>query len=196
MPSPIAPPGQLSAFGYHRSGAYYGGIRMTGVTSSGAYSLADNTFMAMPFYTAEPMVVDRIGIYFIGAGSAGCVARVGIYNEDGDRYPAELLVDGGDIAADGATTFVEATISHTLLAGISFFAIAATNVATQPTVEGTGASVLPLLGHTGGGVSNNGGLTHWVATYQHIASTALPSTFTASATATKGNAPLVVVRAV
>lgn len=92
--------------------------------TTGTYT--DQDFRAQPIYVDRRVTLDRIGLYVTTpAGSAGAVARAGIYAHDATTGLAgALLVNGGsDQAVTSTNTLVTWTISTTLDPGIYWLAL-------------------------------------------------------------------------
>lgn len=101
----------------HKTGRYY---TCNLVSALGGNSGPNaNWFMAFPLVINATTSFDRIGVGVTSLGAAGAVMRPGIYDDDGDGFPADLVLDAGTIAVDsGGTGFKEATISLSLTPGL------------------------------------------------------------------------------
>jgi hypothetical protein len=73
-----------------------------GVDSSSAstLALAQNIIRYMPIVVVTPITLDQLAIEVTSAGSAGTVARLGIYSANTDWQPTNLVVDAGTVAID------------------------------------------------------------------------------------------------
>ncbi len=82
-------------------------------TSTTLAATADRLEVA-PLYLPSPVTVDRIRVEVTTAGSAGHVARTGIWRANATSLlPAALVLDSGSYAVD-TTGFKEVTISLTM----------------------------------------------------------------------------------
>lgn len=77
---------------------------------------------AGPIWLPAKCTLDRIGINVPGAGAAGAKARVGLYDDDGNCYPNDLLEDGGEVDCTGTGDLL-ATISQEVEAGLYWVVI-------------------------------------------------------------------------
>jgi len=79
--------------------------------------IAANLMDAFPFPVAEETTYDAIAIKVDGAGASGTKARLGIFKDNGNCYPGELMVDAGEVGTD--TTGVKSLpLSLTLQRGL------------------------------------------------------------------------------
>jgi len=58
-----------------------------------------DTLRASPILLLHRVRIDQIGQHIAGAGAAGAKSRLGVYDDRGDIYPGNLLVDAGEIDA-------------------------------------------------------------------------------------------------
>jgi hypothetical protein len=80
-----------------------------------------NLLVFAPVYFPAPTTVDAVLVEVTTAGNAGSIIRLGIYDQDSNGNPGDLLVDAG--TADGATVGVQAlTITPTVFSGMLFAA--------------------------------------------------------------------------
>lgn len=153
--------------------------RFTGAVSglapgTGAQSVG--VIRAYPAFVPRTCTFDRIMFELTTAGSAGSVARCGIYTSSSttDPKPAALVYDGGEKATDGATGVLETTVSPavTLTGPAIYWFVTFTGVA-QPTLRTIAVgSIMPILGWPStGGAANNATVT------RTLAYTALPDPF-------------------
>ncbi|MBN1283394.1 MAG: hypothetical protein JXA24_06460 [Proteobacteria bacterium] len=70
----------------------------------GQATLAANTLYAMPFIVSRAVTLDAMAVRVTTA--AGTLARLGIYDDDGNDYPGGLVLDAGTVAtnANGVKT--------------------------------------------------------------------------------------------
>lgn len=135
-----------------RSGAvtiYWDMTTISASVPSGVTAVAD-TLTAVPVVLPANMTIDRLAIKMSTAGTAGALARVGIYapTSTADIYPSALVVDSGAIAVD-TTTAQMATVSAALTAGTCYwFAHVFQSVATMPIYQANSFNTSMLLVNT------------------------------------------------
>lgn len=84
----------------------------------------DQQMKAQPIYIDRRVTIDRLGIYVTGAGTAGAVARAGIYAHDAtSALPGALVLNGGSDQATTSTGVITWTVSTTLEPGIYWVAV-------------------------------------------------------------------------
>lgn len=164
-------------------GAHY--CSVIGPSTAGA--LTANNLYAIPLLVSRDMTVDRIGIEVAIAGTAGCVIRLGLYEDDDAYYPGALLLDAGTVAGD--TTGVKLiTIDQALTKG-RYWAVAISDAAPSPRTLSPGSNAWPPLGcPTSAYTTSNYGYKK-SQTYG-----ALPSTFPSGGTGESSRAPIITVR--
>jgi len=152
--------------------------------------ISADTLFAIPFWVAFPReTFDRIAINVsTGTGTVGDVARLGIYRDNGDCYPSDLILDAGEVAVD-TVGVKEITISQILEAGLYWLALLANSAPTLRAVYAhyNIGSILLGLPST----------LDSIATHYSVSQTygALPSPFPTGATyQTSANAPLIALR--
>jgi hypothetical protein len=93
----------------------------------------------LPFYPARGGILDEIGYWLQTAGDPGAKVRVAIYGNtsDTDLSPAELLVDSGDLVADGGAGNYITTLINLLLDRQRLYWIC---------VNATSPGLLPVIG--------------------------------------------------
>lgn len=102
------------------------GLTLSSNLYAGAADRADvpiNFIRAAPFWVPTTLTLDRIGIRVRGAGAGGSVARVGIYTDNENWYPASLI---GEAAAtiDGTSVAVQLlTVAYQLTRGVHWLAM-------------------------------------------------------------------------
>lgn len=122
---------------YTRTGGYYttiGGNYASFASSS--HGAGDTRFAPFELATASAVTFDRIGIDIV-SGTAGAVARLGIFNVGTDGRPGTVVLDAGTVAADSAGQ-KEITISLSLSPGRYYIAAAAQVATTNFRAYGTG----------------------------------------------------------
>ncbi len=168
--------------GVRRSGRWYGGRIVTGVSDSSTAVTTGNLY-ASPYYTGAAETLNSIGIDVLAAGPGGSTARLGIYNDSGG-VPGTLLLDAGAVSV--ATTGPKPlTISQVLAAGSSYWLI----VSFSASCNVRGGFATPFLGATN--LDEDGGSNS--SAYGNAAYGALPGSFGAF-NYWNGNSHLVRVR--
>lgn len=166
---------------------YIGGMVAGGTMSTGAV-VADNVY-ASPFMVGAPITLNDMGVNVV-TGAALTNVRIGIY-KDKNNYPADLVVEAGEVATATSSTFASVALGtpQKLQPGLYWFTIA---VSGGPTLRYiTTGQFVPLLGlnNTAGTTAPNTGWTH-AFTYA-----TLPSTFPSSSPAISGsNFPAIYAR--
>ncbi len=167
---------------------WYAGFQNQIATATQSTSV--DVIRLQPFVISRQVVLDRIAFELTTAGGAGSKGRVGIYASTSieNLYPANLLVDGGEFALDGATGVKSSTISLTLGAGVywfaSLFGVAAPTLRTP---------VAGSYGHILGAPSTIGAPN--LRAQVSLAYTSLPATLPGGGiTATSATTPLIGVR--
>ena len=103
----------------------------TGVTlrsnlaiSTVGVNIGANSFRAHPFMVTQRLNLDRIGFEITGVGGAGAGCYVGLYTDNGNFYPATLIVDGGtfDCSAVGGVGIKLANVNVVLEPGLYWLA--------------------------------------------------------------------------
>ena len=135
------------------SGRYHNPLLLE--TAAGGLALVADNIYATAFWTPCSYLFDRIWTWLTVAAAGGKKMRMGIYEEGGSGYPGDLVVDGGEQAADVANAN-EAVIAETLPGGFYWLAIisdgAPTVAAGQPLLSVIGnISESPLITPPGGG---------------------------------------------
>ena len=96
---------------YRRGGRYYTTSPIVGWC--GNYDFIENGLVALAFPLTREMTFDRICVNALSLGDKG---RMGIYSDDGDVYPANLILDAGELSLPGG--LAEASIDLTLQPGL------------------------------------------------------------------------------
>lgn len=105
-----------------------------------------NKLTFVPFITSgRALILNGVAFVIQALGTAGSVARVGIYTSDPVTLkPALLLADGGQVATDAGSTLVlrESTTSEILLQPYSLYWGAYVCGVAAPTVQSNGAPTI------------------------------------------------------
>jgi hypothetical protein len=135
---------------------------------------AQGTMRCSPFFMSGDVAIDRLGINVQTAGESGAKLRLGVY-ADNNGVPGELLVDGGQVAAD-STGYKEVTVSFVAPAGVVWLACVAQSCATTaPIVWGNTYDGLAPIGTTNAALISSNGLSSFESGTSVTA--ALPLTF-------------------
>ncbi len=119
---------------------YSNEITATGHTD---LSISAGVLYATPYICGRNRNVTKISINVRTAGAANTKARVGIYEDDGDMYPGNLLLDAGEV--DVATTGVKTiNISQPLIAGKLYWLAVISN--GTPSIRGNTGSAAFCIG--------------------------------------------------
>ena len=146
-----------------------------------AVSFTNGSYRVSPFYVREYIQISKIGIQIAEAGSNGAKVRIGIYADNGKGYPGELVRDFGTISAVDVGP-MEIDLGYDsefgileLYPGLYWFGAAVQGNPTKvPKLMGTTASSF-----TPGAKTLENALTGATG-YAQIATSSLPSTFTAN----------------
>jgi hypothetical protein len=144
------------------------------VSGTNRQNIAHDYLRAAPFIITQKCTLDRVGIRVTGAGAGGTLVRVGIYDDDGNFYPRNLILDAGTL--DGTAVGVDLiTISLTLQPGIYWLVINHNDATDALDIQAPNTS--PLFPYISSEYSGNVG---WdiVSIYG-----AMPSAFPAGASA-------------
>lgn len=148
-----------------------------GVASTAA-TLGNGTLRLVPWIVSQPMTIDRLGAEVTIIGDVSSKFRIGIYYDNGNCYPGNLVVDAGQIAGDSATVQT-LTVSVGLAPGLYWIGGAVQAAAsTQPTMRTMTGWVPPV--HLPLGTSTPGAGQAPFGYSQTSVTGALPSTFTTS----------------
>ena len=153
-----------------------------------AVTLSIGTLYTVPFVSPRGATLDRLAFEVTTGGSAGSVARAGIYAATSatNIYPSALVVDGGEFVTT-STGVKAATISVTLEPDILYWAVYLCGV-SAPAIRRT-VRFLTVLGVPSTIGANSRNLLSPAQSYG-----ALPSTYPAGATPQTADGPLVVAR--
>ena len=141
-------------------------------TTSGTGTCGQSVLRASPMPLAADTAYDRIGIE-VTTLAAASTFRLGIYADNGNNYPGDLILDASTIDATG-TGFKENTIAQTLPAGMYW--IGGASQGGDPALR-VAVGTLPMIGVTS--PAGSSGATGYVATG---VTGALPSTFPTTVT--------------
>lgn len=182
--------GDVSISRFRKTGGYFGAALHFGVALTTQSISSINSLRAFPFIVSKTQKFDRIAIRVTTTGSAGAVARIGIYADSGNIYPGSLIVDSGELSMVGTAPFVrEVIISVTLKPGLYWVCVitgGATGTAVQATPVAQAFSV-DGFDSTLSGTPNMG----WAAVQTYGA---LPQNYPAGASAWTLNIPLIALR--
>lgn len=119
--APPTPPVEegYKPLGYYRKlDQYHGGVQVS------AHTLNRNTLYkslhVAPFHVVKTIHVDRIACMVWGAVAASKI-RLGIYKDNGNIYPSDLILDAGEVSG-ASTGWKEIVIDETLEAGVFWLA--------------------------------------------------------------------------
>ena len=159
-----------------------------------ALSGTASVIRAAPWIISQPMRIDKISAEIVGPGNpTSTLCRIGIYRDNGNVYPDQL------VAGTGSTEFADTTAGVKTLAvspitlqpGLYWHAwTCGTAATTQPTFRGLGIGAMPpVLGI----VSTMG--TLGAGTFYTVAFTyaVMPDTFPAGATIISATSPPIIL---
>lgn len=116
-------------------------VALSGPVNATNGALGNNTLRLVPHYVATPMCIDRIGCEVTVVGQAGCVVRLGIYDDAGG-LPGNPIIDA-TVPGDAVAT-PEAVVFTVLAPGWYWVGGAIQGAATtQPTLRSTGSQATP-----------------------------------------------------
>jgi hypothetical protein len=135
------------------SGYWYSSAVTNFVASTAA--LSRDIIRLTPFIVSENESFDRISMEISGAGTAGSLVRLGIYNSSGG-YPTTNLLNAGTILGDSATNQT-ITISQALTPGVYWLAYIHNSVANISfrTIQATTGAIPSILGIKDGDFTGN-----------------------------------------
>ena len=102
-----------------KAGQYFYPVPVSSVAQRA--TVAD-TIYAIPFMVARNITIDRLALQVVAAGAGSTIARLGIYKNGADNYPAELVLDAGTVAVD-SVAIVAAVIDQTLIKGLYWLVV-------------------------------------------------------------------------
>jgi hypothetical protein len=152
----------------------------SGVINQTAYTTGSNTIdtlFAQRIVIGRSGILDRIAFEQTAAGGAGSLTRCGLYAATSryNIYPSSLVVDGGEIATDGANATKVTTISTFVQAGLYWLVVL--SGVSAPTLRARSVGGQDAIG----GVPSTIGTTPNSALAVALAYQALPATFPAGA---------------
>jgi hypothetical protein len=103
---------------------YNNSINATALTT---FAAGKDIIRYFPIILSKACTLDRIAVEITGAGTAGSVVRLGIY-DNSNMSPNNLILDAGTILGDSATAQT-ISINETLQAGLYFLTINHNSVA-------------------------------------------------------------------
>jgi len=80
-----------------------------------------DTIYAFPFVAVRAMTIDRLAVH-VTTAHAGKTCRLGIYSDDGNGAPGDLVVDAGTVSV-ASTGVKAATIDEALTPGVYWLVI-------------------------------------------------------------------------
>lgn len=83
----------------------------------GSAAMGQNNLWACPFIIPSRANITRVAAYCQTAGTVAARARIGLYDDDGNRYPNDLIVDGGEVDCS-AVGLKEATVDEDVDPGV------------------------------------------------------------------------------
>jgi hypothetical protein len=158
---------------------------LTGAPTVGTLRLA-------PWVVASTISIDRIGGEVTTAGDAGAKLRPAIYADSGNCYPAGLLLDGGQLAADGIAV-VEGTVSLTLTPGLYWIGGVTQDTVGTVGVRSISSSWTPEVALSLG-TSAPAAASQPLGFQQTSVTSTLPAVFTATLAVNSGVIPRIFVR--
>lgn len=118
-------------------------------------SISKDNIRLTPFIISETTSFDKIAMEISGAGTAGSVIRLGIYNST-NNYPSTNLLNAGTILGDSATNQT-ITINQQLTPGVYWLAYTHNSTAniTFRTIQVTTGAIPAVLGIRDGDFTGN-----------------------------------------
>jgi hypothetical protein len=181
------PPGRSWEYWKHYGTANFESWYTTPIRNNAftSFTAASGTQYAIPFPILKGQSTDMIGIYISNAAAGG--ARLGIYADNGNLYPGNLVIDAGAVTTASTGVRSESCVqalSEGALYWLSLLAGAAYNLNGVAS-----ADTLPILGFPN---TLNGTQNPMINVSQAYG--ALPATFPAGGSILAGVVPLVFVR--
>ncbi len=139
--------GAMNFFAHRKVGRYYGSAVLvySGMTTTW---LTNGNIYAVPFIVPVEQDFDEILIN-CSSGVANAVGRLGLYDDDGDCYPDNLLHGTAELDFSAAGDKSEAIV-ETLTPGLYWLAILIGTANPQVRAWYYNYQMFPLLGHTAG----------------------------------------------
>src|SRR3990167_5955042 len=135
-----------SSMSVRRAGSevYLGGTLNLDVTLTVVAELTANRLKVVPFYLpGTPNLVNIIGLQ-VTTLEVGGLIRLGIYDDNGNLYPGNLLLDAGAVATD-TTGIKTIAIKESFSRGLKWLAYNS-NAVVAEVLSASGTSVWPILG--------------------------------------------------
>lgn len=165
-------------------------IRLASTSGNTTTTLGNGSLRVFPVFLQRAQAFDRLGAEVTGAGEAGSTYRIGVYADNGNRYPGALILDAGTIDGTSAT-LQEITVSLTLSAGLYWFGGVTQNApSSQPTLRAVASWTMPAITSIGTTSANT---NDSFGQFQSGVAGALPSTFT-STVSLSGSTPRLFAR--
>lgn len=158
-------PGADSSMSVRRADSdfYIGGVLNTSIVATSVTMNADRIWL-IPFYLpGEPNIIGSLSCRVFGAGGAGSKARLGLYADGNNRYPAHLLKDAGEVACD-TTGIKTISLRQGLPRGLIWIAIAVNSIAPLPAFDAVNKASSPSWAVLGYNTTNLSGFTAWTVT--------------------------------
>ncbi|MBA7625505.1 hypothetical protein ES703_32935 [subsurface metagenome] len=148
--------------------------------------VADHLY-AFPLFIIRNVTIDRLAID-VNTASAGDFARIGIYRNGVDLYPAELVVESAPLTVNAIAVMIDTPAAPIVLTkGLYWVAIISDGV---PQIEGYGVEAgLNILGHNPADFA-----VHYGGWDLAVAYGALPDPYTAGAVLYAGNRSIIAPR--
>lgn len=152
------------------------------------FAWATGTIRCMPFVISQPRTVKSMSINVTVAAAAGNTARLGIYQDNGNVKPGNILLDAGEVAVNTTGFKTIASLAQTLQVGLYWLAFTPTaTITTSVTTPATG-----LVNFMGQNAAGTAGFTLWNGTFVYTTGTPLPTNFLSlTSTLAGGGCPLV-----
>lgn len=132
------------------TGKYYDIGMMDSLSSTGGVALVADTLHATLIKVPHTITIDQLACYVSVGAAAGKKLRLGLYANSASNLPGALIVDGGEVAADGTGT-VAVTVDETLARGRYWVAAVSDGTPTltfyKHDTSGRFVSGLTNLGH-------------------------------------------------
>lgn len=118
----------------YASGYYY--LFNSLSSSSTTNNLGNNNLRLSPAVISSTVTISRLWVEHTAAGEASAVFRIGVYADNGNGWPGNLVVDAGTVSMAGAAAVQEVTVNVTLNPGVYWVGGVVQGAATtQPTVR-------------------------------------------------------------
>lgn len=119
------------------TGCYYQASPISATSTNN--TLGNGVLRVAPFVVPRGVTLSQIGMEVTAVGDTGCVLRLGIYKDNGNGFPGDLLLDAGTVPGDAIATYVSIAITQILRTGVYWMGAVLQGVTTtQPTVRSIG----------------------------------------------------------